>query len=183
VPALADHKEHAWLCASGHDYAEATTHYFRQDRTSVSRCRPARGTDIGSRAARAPGQEPQSTRRGNSARTHSGRSWTFRNRHKDPAALRDGPSRPAGTACSGPASSGDRRYDARRPVAAASRQADTVPSLPRLAAAAPGPMTEARLTHPRSSSPEHDGLPGSRRCHRHALVLPGLPAACRHQCL
>ena len=30
MPALADHKEHAWLCASGHDYAEAATHYFRQ---------------------------------------------------------------------------------------------------------------------------------------------------------
>jgi hypothetical protein len=31
VPALADHEEHTWLCASGHDYAEAITHYFRHD--------------------------------------------------------------------------------------------------------------------------------------------------------
>jgi len=31
VPALADHKNHAWLCASGHDYAGATTHYFRHE--------------------------------------------------------------------------------------------------------------------------------------------------------
>jgi GNAT superfamily N-acetyltransferase len=34
VPALADHKEHAWPCASRHDYAEASTHYFRQGRAS-----------------------------------------------------------------------------------------------------------------------------------------------------
>jgi hypothetical protein len=45
--ALADHKEHAWLCAPGHDYAEATTHYFRQMRISGCGMLPA---GLGTRA-------------------------------------------------------------------------------------------------------------------------------------
>jgi hypothetical protein len=138
------------------------THSHRQNRTSVSRYRPARGTDIRSRVARAPGQEPRSTRRGDSAGLHSGRSWAFGNRHRDPGrTAHDGPSRPGGTVCSVPSHLVAAEMT-RRPAAAASGRVDTTVPGP----ATPGrrrarPDHRARLTHPRSSSSEPERLPGT----------------------
>ena len=92
---------------------------------------------------------------------HSGRSWAFRDRRTASAAL-------GMTGSAGPAAwsaavlshlvAGELTRTARQQPA--DGRTPPSPALPRLAAAVPGPMTEARLTQRRSSGSEPEGLPG-----------------------
>jgi hypothetical protein len=111
---------------------------------------------------------------------HSGRSWTFRNRRTGPGRTgHNGPSRTGGTACSSPVSSGGQRHDARRRQQSADGRTPPSLALPRLAAV-PGPDDRSQADPAAVIGFEaRVGGRESRRCHRHAMVLPGLPAACR----
>jgi hypothetical protein len=120
---------------------------------------------------------------------HSGRSWTFRNRRTAPAALSmTGPAGP--TARSAAVLShlvaGEMTRAARQQPA--DGRTPPSPALPRLAAAVPGPMTEAdpsgghRVRSPRAAG-NHDDATGTRwcclGCHQRATTSACEPATGR----
>src|SRR5690348_1469005 len=101
---------------------------------------------------------------------HSGRAWTFGNRRMAPAALSmTGPAGPAARSAAvlSHLVAGEMTRAARQQPA--DGRAPPSPALPRLAAAVPGPMIEARLTPAtvmgvRSpvGARNHDGATGTR---------------------